>query len=28
MIFLRERGYDVDTTNNGHEALEILKKRI
>ncbi len=27
MIFLRERGYDVDTTNNGHEALEILKKK-
>jgi CheY-like chemotaxis protein len=27
MIFLRERGYDVNTTNNGHEALEILKKK-
>jgi CheY-like chemotaxis protein len=27
MIFLRDKGYDVDTTNNGHEALEILKKK-
>jgi len=27
IIFLKEKGYDVFTTNNGHEALEILKTR-
>ncbi|MCX6252639.1 MAG: bifunctional response regulator/alkaline phosphatase family protein [Bacteroidetes bacterium] len=27
MIFLREKGYDVDTTNNGHDAIEILRKK-
>jgi CheY-like chemotaxis protein len=27
IIFLREKGYDVSTTNNGHEALEILREK-
>jgi len=27
IIFLREKGYDVDTSNNGHEAIEILQKK-
>ena len=27
LIFLKEKGYDVDTTNNGYEALEIIKKK-
>jgi DNA-binding response OmpR family regulator len=27
IIFLREKGYDVDTSNNGQEGVEILKKK-
>jgi DNA-binding response OmpR family regulator len=25
IIFLKEKGYDVSTVNNGHEAIEIIK---
>ena len=28
IIFLKEKGYEVYTTNNGHDALEIIKERI
>ena len=27
ILFLREKGYDVYTTNNGGEAIDILKTR-
>ncbi len=27
MIFLREKGYDVNTSNNGHDALEMIRKK-
>jgi DNA-binding NtrC family response regulator len=27
IIFLKEKGYGVDTSNNGQEAVEILKKK-
>jgi DNA-binding response OmpR family regulator len=27
MIFLRDKGYDVNTSNNGHDALDILKTK-
>jgi DNA-binding NtrC family response regulator len=27
ILFLREKGYNVDTTNNGHEAIEIIKEK-
>jgi DNA-binding response OmpR family regulator len=27
IIFLKEKGYNVVTTNNGHEALEIIKQQ-
>ncbi len=27
IIFLREKGYDVSTSNNGQEALELLKSK-
>jgi CheY-like chemotaxis protein len=27
IIFLKEKGYDVSTTNNGHDALEIIKSK-
>ncbi|MDD4604055.1 MAG: PglZ domain-containing protein, partial [Bacteroidales bacterium] len=27
IIFLKEKGYDVSTVNNGHDALEILKSK-
>jgi CheY-like chemotaxis protein len=28
MIFLREKGYDVDTASNGADALELVKKNF
>ncbi len=28
IIFLKEKGYDVHTSNNGHEGLEIVKEKI
>jgi len=28
IIFLKEKGYEVNTSNNGHEALEIVKDKI
>ena len=28
IIFLKEKGYNVYTSNNGHEALEIIKERV
>ena len=27
IIFLKEKGYGVDTSNNGQEAVDILKKK-
>ncbi|MCK9423369.1 MAG: PglZ domain-containing protein [Bacteroidales bacterium] len=27
IIFLKEKGYDVSTVNNGHDALEIIKSK-
>ena len=27
IIFLKEKGYDVTTVNNGHDALEIIKSK-
>jgi len=27
IIFLKEKGYEVNTSNNGHEALEIVKTK-
>ncbi len=27
IIFLEEKGYEVTTSNNGHEALEIVKSK-
>jgi CheY-like chemotaxis protein len=27
MIFLKEKGYDVMTANNGHDAIEIIKNK-
>jgi DNA-binding response OmpR family regulator len=28
IIFLKDKGYDVTTTNNGHDALEIIKQKV
>ena len=28
IIFLKDKGYDVVTSNNGHEALEIVKQKV
>ena len=27
LLFLRQRGYEVDTTNNGDDALELMRRR-
>jgi DNA-binding response OmpR family regulator len=27
LLFLRQRGYDVDTTTNGDDALELVRRR-
>jgi len=27
VLFLRDKGYDVTTTTNGHDALELIKKK-
>ena len=27
ILFLKEKGYNVHTTNNGYEALEIIKEK-
>jgi len=28
LLFLRQKGYDVETANNGHDALELLDGNI